>query len=83
MIYTRTDSTNMNNNNIKNHEESCTSKLRSFIKNHPFIFYGIILGIIVVIAIIVVICIILTRDKDDNEEKEEKEEEIKIFPFER
>ena len=80
MIYTRTDLINMNNNYIKNHEESCTSKLRSFIKNHSFIFYGIILGIVVVIAIIVVICIILTRDKDDNEEKEE---EIKIFPFER
>ena len=65
--------------NGKGDEKSCLSKIKAFTKEHPFIFYGIIVGIIVLIVIVVVLCIVLTRKKENIEEQEN--EEIKIFPL--
>ena len=55
---------------------SCLSKIKLFIKEHPFIFYSIIAGIVIVLVIIIVLCVVLT--KKDKEEETEVEEEIKI-----
>ena len=59
---------------------SCLSKIKLFIKEHPFIFYSIIAGIVIVLVIIIVLCVVLT--KKDKEEETEVEEEIKIYPLE-
>ena len=57
---------------------SCLSKIKSFIKEHPIIFYSIIAGIVIVLVVIIVLCVVLTK----KDKEEETEEETKIFPLE-
>ena len=57
---------------------SCLSKIKSFIKEHPIIFYSIIAGIVIVLVVIIVLCVVLTK----KDKEEETETEIKIFPLE-
>ena len=51
--------------------KSYLSKIKSFIKNHPYL--------LIIIVVVIVLCLILTK-KDVKEEKEE-EKEIPIFPL--
>ena len=64
MIYNteRKDISNTNKT-INNNTGSCLSK---FIKLHPFLFYGIIIGVTVILVATVSLCVVLTK-----EEKEE------------
>ena len=59
------------NDNPKNGEQSYLSKIKSFIKNHPYL--------LIIIVVVIVLCLVLTK-KDVKEEKEE-EKEIPIFPL--
>ena len=68
------------NQTAKTDDESCLSKIKSFIKQHPYKLLIIISGIIVLIIIVIVLCVVLTK-KDKNEETEEIEE-IPIYPLE-
>ena len=71
-----------NYQNSKPEDDSCLSKIKSFIKQHPYIFYGALLGLVIIIVIIIVLCVVLTN-KDEKEETEIiNEEEKKIFPLE-
>ena len=54
----------------------CLSKIKSFIKEHPIIFYSIIAGIVIVLVVIIVLCVVLTK-KD-----KEEETETEIYPLE-
>ena len=69
------------NTNHKSEDESCLSRIKSFIKNHPYIFYGTIAGLVIIIVVIIVLCVTLTN-KDEKEEEQIINEEIKIFPLE-
>ena len=51
--------------------KSYLSKIKSFIKNHPYL--------LIIIVVVIVLCLVLTK-KDVKEEKEE-EKEIPIFPL--
>ena len=55
--------------------------MKSFIKNHPYIFYGTIAGFIIIIIVIIVICVVFSK-KDEKDEEQITNEEIKIFPLE-
>ena len=82
MIYTtrKNDFTFWNNNtNYNNNSESCLSKIKSFIKSHPYIFFGIISGAIAIIVVVVVVCVVVTKKEETNEEQ--TIEEPKIFPL--
>ena len=61
------------NDSPKNGVQSYLSKIKSFIKNHPY-FLSII------IVVVIVLCVVLT--KKDVKEEEKEEEEIPIFPLE-
>jgi len=69
------------NEHQKSEDESCKSKIKSFIKNHPNIFYGTIAGLTIIIVVVIVLCVILTN-KDEKDEEQITNEEIKIFPLE-
>ena len=71
------------NRNQKSEDESCLSKIKSFIKNHSYIFYGTIAGFLIIIVVIIVLCVVLTN-KDEKDEKQIIiiNEKIKIFPLE-
>ena len=69
------------NRNQKSEDELCLSKIKSFIKNYPYIFYGTIAGLVIIIVVIIVLCVSLTNKKE-KEEQLINEEEIKIFPLE-
>ena len=69
------------NTNQKSEDESCLSRIKSFIKNHPYIFYGTIAGLVIIIVVIIVLCVTLTN-KDEKEEEQIINKEIKIFPLE-
>ena len=82
MIFTtrKTDFTFRNNNtNYNNNSASCLSKIKSFIKSHPYIFFGIISGAIAIIVVVVVVCVVVTKKEETNEEQ--IIEEPKIFPL--
>ena len=65
---------------------SCLSKIKSFIKIHPYIFYGIIAGVTAVTVATVATCVVLTKEPKKEEinditltekvEEEPKKEEI-------
>ena len=61
------------NDNPKNGVQSYLSKIKSFIKNHPYF-------LLIIIVVVIVLCVVLTR-KDVKEEEKEEEEEIPIFPL--
>ena len=69
------NNTNYNNNN----SESCLSKIKSFIKSHPYIFFGIISGVIITTVVVVVVCVVVTKKEETNEEQ--TIEEPKLFPL--
>jgi hypothetical protein len=52
---------NISDKNIKNNNTSFLSKLKSFIKVHPYIFSGIIAGVAAVTIVTVVTCVVLTK----------------------
>lgn len=72
--------------NEKTESNSCLSKIKNFIKAHPYIFFGIIGGIIIIVVVVVVLCVTLTKkDKEIQEEEEDEGEEFEdspIFPLE-
>ena len=71
--------------NEKTESNSCLSKIKNFIKAHPYIFFGIIGGIIIIVVVVVVLCVTLTKkDKEIQEEEDEGEEfeDSPIFPLE-
>ena len=70
------------NRNQKSEGESCLSKIKSFIKNHPYIFYGTIAGIFIIIVVIIVLCVVLTNKNEKDKEQMVINKEIKIFPLE-
>ena len=45
------------------------SKILSFMKAHPFIFFGIIAGIIIVIIIIIVVAVVVSKSSKDKEKE--------------
>ncbi len=59
------------NQNPKKGVKSYLSKIKSFIKNHPYL-------LIIIVVVVIVLCIVLTK-KDVKEEEEI--EEISIFPL--
>ena len=58
------------NQNPKNGVKSYLSKIKSFIKNHPYL-------LIIIVVVIIVLCVVLSK----KDVKEEKIEEIPIFPL--
>ena len=71
------------NNNSNNTRKSCPSKIKCFIKSHPFIFFGIIGGLIIIAVVAIAVCIALNSKKEEEEEINEELfiEEPKIFPL--
>ena len=70
-----------NDQSEKIDSKSCPSKMKSFIKTHPYLFLSIIGGIIIITVVVVVICVTLTN-RDEKTEEQEEIEEIPIFPLE-
>ena len=71
--------------NEKTESNSCLSKIKQFIKAHPYIFFGIIGGIVIIVVVVIVLCVTLAnKDKEIQEEEDEGEEinDIPIFPLE-
>ena len=68
------------NNYNKNDDESCSSKVKSFIKNHPYIFFGSIIGFSVLIILIIVLSIVLSKSED--KQNQENITKKSIFPLE-
>ena len=68
--------------NDNNNSTSCFSKVKSFKKSHPFLFYGIIVGIIIIIIIIILLCLLL-RKKEIKEDLPPSNNDIPepIFPL--
>ena len=59
-----------NNQYQKADGESFLSKIKSFIKQHPYIFSGIVGGFIVIVVVVIVLCVVLTKEEKTNEEEE-------------
>ena len=58
--------------------KSCPSRLKKFIKVHPYLFFGIIGGIIAITVLAVVLSVTLSK-KDDKIVEEEEEEKIEEY----
>ena len=67
------------NQEIKVNNETCLSKMKSYIKMHPYKFIGIISGIVVATITVIVPCAVLIN-KDSKREEEIRENSI--FPLE-
>ena len=67
------------NQEIKLNNETCLSKMKSYIKIHPYKFIGIISGIVVATVTVIVPCAVLIN-KDSKREEEIRENSI--FPLE-
>ena len=46
-----------------NNKTSFLSKIKSFKQLHPYLFYGIIIGIIIIIIAIIILCVALIKKK--------------------
>ena len=68
-----------------NNKISFLSKIKSFKQLHPYLFYGIIIGIIIIIIAIIILCVALIkkRDKENEEDTPFSNNDIqdKIFPL--
>ena len=61
-----TERRDINENKMINNNDN-GSCLSNFIKNHPCIFYGIIVGTVVIVVIIVSLCLVLTKKEKEKE----------------
>ena len=71
MIFYGNAMRNIQNNQYQKADgESFLSKIKSFIKQHPYIFSGIVGGFIVIVVVVIVLCVVLTKEEKTNEEEE-------------
>ena len=78
-MYFDTDVKKVNEKFLYTGQKKC-SKITFFIKNHPYIFWGVIIGIVVLIIVIIALAFGLSKTSKD-EETETEDENEGIFPL--
>ena len=61
-----TERGDINENKMINNDNN-GSCLSNFIKKHPYIFYGIIVGAVVIAVVIILLCVVLTKKEKEKE----------------